>query len=343
MEIALIDSNECSIGGHNYIYRKILNRIDKTIIIEDSQDFKQISENPIKAFKGRLDYINRIPKKEIMHFLHLDIFYMFPHLFKKLKLKKIKIIGTLHWYPNKKIKSYLLKRSSKYIDIIVVHSEYIKDKLNDLGIFNVEVIDYPSFYPEHISINKNIINKDKSYIKILCIGATRFDKGIDIVSRSFQYINHDSKKCLKFLFAGRELDNAYDLPKKLANQYGINLEIVDKRLTDEEYWEYIDYCDVILLPYRKIFTGNSGPMTDGIYMNKFILGPNQGNLGFLINKHSLGLTFEQENHKDLADKISKLPNINLKKNHEYSEELSVEKFLEKYRIVYRGIEERVSK
>ena len=340
MEIALIDSNECCVGGHNYIYRKVLDEINNTIIINDVQKFKILSENPLRAYKERLDYINRIPKKEIMHFLHLDVFYMFPNLFRKLKLNNLKIIGTLHWYPSSMIKSKLLKKSSKYIDTIVVHSQYIRNKLNELGIYNVEVIDYPAFYPKEIEINKNINRKDNDYIKILCIGATRFDKGIDIVSKSFEYIDDNAKKHLKFVFAGKELDDAYKLPRNLANKYDIDLKIVNKKLTDEEYWGYMDYCDVILLPYRRIFTGNSGPMTDGIYMNKFILGPEEGNLGFMINNHNLGLTFEQENPKDLAVKISKLLNMDLIKTHKYRDELKVDRFVEKYRVIYKNIEDK---
>lgn len=336
MEIALIDSDECSPYGHNYIYRKTLNEINNTIIIDNPKKFESIAKNPIKAYKERLNYVENIPKKDIMHFLHLDVFYMFPNLFKKLKLNKLKIIGTLHWYPNKKIKSYQLKKTSKYIDVIVVHSQYIKNKLNEIGIYNVEVIDYPSFYPKNVNINNKLM-EDSDRIKILCIGATRFDKGIDIVSKSFEYISANSKKHLKFIFAGKELDNAYQLPIELSNKHNIDLDIINKRLTDEEYWEYLSYCDVVLLPYRKIFTGNSGPMTDGVYLNKFILGPDGGNLGYLIDCYDLGLTFKQENYIDLAVKISELTNKDLKKNHNYRQEIKVEKFIEKYNNIYESI------
>ena len=139
------------------------------------------------------------------------------------------------------------------------------------------------------------------------------------------------------------MDVSYQLPREEADKYNINVILKNKFLSDEEYKEEIVNSDVILLPYKKIFSGNSGPMTDGIYTNKFILGPDEGNLGFLINKYSLGLTFEQENPKDLADKISKLLNINLKKNHKYADQLSVDKFIEKHKLIYKEIEERMSK
>ncbi|MDY2884036.1 MAG: glycosyltransferase [Romboutsia timonensis] len=332
MEILLIDNNECTIGGHNYIYRKTLHEIQGTEIVYQVKNFTNLSKNPIKAYKEREDYFDNLPRKEIMHFLHLDVFYTFPSLFKKMKKNNVKIIGTLHWYPNKKIKSYLLKNSAKYIDTIVVHSEYIKRQLNLNGIYNVEVVDYPAFHTE--DIKESLVNNDK-YVNILCIGATRYDKGIDIAAKSFRYIDNNAKKYLKFVFAGKELDNAYQLPRELAKEYNINLEIISKSLTDEEYWNCMKNSDVILLPYRKIFTGNSGPMTDGIILDKYILGPNNGNLGYLINKYDLGETFVQEDEKSLGEVISKLCDKDLVKQHSYKSELTIEKFKDKYKMIYK--------
>ena len=119
-----------------------------------------------------------------------------------------------------------------------------------------------------------------------------------------------------------------------AKENNINVICKNKFLTEEEYEEEIYKTDVILLPYRKIFTGNSGPMTDGIYADKFILGPNNGNLGYLIKKYNLGSTFIQENCNDLAREIEKISQVEVKKTHKYKYELSIDKFNEKYTYIY---------
>ena len=78
-------------------------------------------------------------------------------------------------------------------------------------------------------------------------------------------------------------------------------------------------------------------MTDGIYANKFILGPNEGNLGFLINKYQLGDTFVQEDYKDLAKKISEINKLNLNKEHEYRDRLKSVNFLNLHAEIYNKI------
>ena len=62
------------------------------------------------------------------------------------------------------------------------------------------------------------------------------------------------------------------------------------------------YIRMIFFYYliEKIFRGNSGPMTDGVFANKYILSPNYGNIGYLTKKYNLGSTFKIENPKSLA-------------------------------------------
>ena len=78
-------------------------------------------------------------------------------------------------------------------------------------------------------------------------------------------------------------------------------------------------------------------MTDGIYANKFILGPDGGNLGYLIEKYDLGATFKQENPKELANVLNLLISRSLKKNHEYRQKIKKENFVDKYKKIYDNI------
>lgn len=53
-------------------------------------------------------------------------------------------------------------------------------------------------------------------------------------------------------------------------------------MTDREFAEVIAASDIIALPYRKKFNGASGPLVEGVYLGKCIIGPNHGNLGKLF-------------------------------------------------------------
>ncbi|MGL5152005.1 MAG: hypothetical protein ACRC7N_15710 [Clostridium sp.] len=330
MRIYLVDN---SITGHHKVYESTLNKIKNTGVLGKRYNFTELKVNPIKAYKERNMYISSINKEvkgAIVHFLYLDNLYKL--IYSNFTNKSSnKYIGTLHWAPKNRIEFILLKRFCKNLECIVVHSHYLKEYLESKGIKNIRVVDYPSFL-------KNIKEKDEgSNIIISCLGGTRSDKGLDILRESFQYLNSECKKSVTFNICGIEQEIKYSTILETANKYRVNITHKNKFLTDEEYEEEVKISKIILLPYRKEFRGNSGPMTDGIMMDKYIVGPNYGNIGYLINKYDLGSTFEVENPISLASELNSLINRNIIKNHEYKKELTVEKFLEKYEELYNEI------
>lgn len=337
MKIYLVDNAN---DGHHKVYQDTLNKINNTQILNKIIKFTDLKENFIKAYKERstfFKYVNsKTNKGDIIHLLYIDSLYKCPLIDKKLNRDK-KYIGTLHWVPKDAFRQNLLKRFSKKIELIIVHSEFLEEELNKIGIKNVKTIEYPSF----ININNKNIKKDKKLkdkIVISCLGGTRKDKGLDILSEAFKFIDSKCKEKIVFNICGIEQDIKYDDIMMSAKENNINVICKNKFLTEEEYEEEIYKTDVILLPYRKIFTGNSGPMTDGIYADKFILGPNNGNLGYLIKKYNLGSTFIQENYNDLAREIEKISQVEVKKTHKYKYELSIDKFNEKYTDIYNYLE-----
>lgn len=336
MKIYLVDNAN---DGHHKVYQDTLNKINNTQILNKIIKFTDLKENFIKAYKERstfFKYVNsKTNKGDIIHLLYIDSLYKCPLIDKKLNRDK-KYIGTLHWVPKDAFRQNLLKRFSKKIELIIVHSEFLEEELNKIGIKNVKTIEYPSF----ININNKNIKKDKELkdkIVISCLGGTRKDKGLDILSEAFKFIDSKCKEKIVFNICGIEQDIKYDDIMMSAKENNIDVICKNKFLTEQEYEEEIYKTDVILLPYRKIFSGNSGPMTDGIYANKFILGPNEGNLGFLINKYQLGDTFVQEDYKDLAKKISEINKLNLNKEHEYRDRLKSVNFLNLHAEIYNKI------
>lgn len=334
-KIMLIDENECLNGGHNAVYREVLNTIEGTEIYDNPCKFPASSKHPIKGYFVRKQYVKSIPKCEIACLLHLDTIYMYPSLMKRLKEEMGSVIGVLHWFPQGKMKERLLKKTSRYMDVIVVHSEYIKKQLEYVNIINVKTIDYPIFCKMNFhELKKNSSTNKKTFV---CMGGSRFDKGLDILADSFQYISEKLREKIKFIVAGEEIDIPYNQILKQARLSDIEVTVHSKCLSEEEYWQCISDADVVLLPYRKIFGGNSGPMTDGIALNKYILGPNYGNLGYLINRYNLGSTFEIENAYSLAKEIERVSQIDTTCNHDYRKCLDVRLFIKKYKELFNTI------
>ena len=62
----------------------------------------------------------------------------------------------------------------------------------------------------------------------------------------------------------------------------------------------------IVLPYRKIFDGASGPLIEAVWAGKPVIGSDSKSLGELIKEEKIGLTFEPENPIALSKTIDKL-------------------------------------
>lgn len=336
MDILLVDNSN---DGHHKIYQDTLNNIENTKILNNIMKFEDVSNNFYKAYIQRKNFLKKvdeeIKEKSIVHFLYLDSIYKCPFISKFLYENKNVYIATLHWIPQDFIRKVMLKKFAKKLKLIIVHSEYLKEKLNDIGIKNVICIDYPSFIEKSSCLVEK--NKNTEKINLVCLGGTRIDKGLDILCESFKYIDDISKDKLLFTIAGLEQSIKYEFIKKEAKKNNINIVVKNKFLTESEYVEEIRNASVILLPYRKVFSGNSGPMTDGVYLEKYILGPNYGNLGFLINKYNLGDTFNIEDPVDLGKKISEITEKNLVVKTEYSKKLDKDIFIFKHKEIYKEL------
>lgn len=328
--------------GHHSVYMKALEKIKLVNNISKNYKLEMNKIKIVKYIKQRKDILKfglkETDNNGILHLLYLDPLYMLGPLFRKSKNKKI--IGTLHHYPQNKIKEILFKISSKQIDKIIVHSDYLKDQLINLGVQNIEVIDYPVFNKYEIDDIEKIkleFGLDSKKYTISALGGTRQDKGLDILLDSFKYINENIKNKIQINICGKEEDIKRHYIINKCKDLNISYRIKLDYLTDEEFYKNVAISDSIIIPYRKIFNGNSGPMTEGIYQNKPIVAPNSGNLGYLMENYNLGFTFESENPKSLALAIEKLIKEGWKsdeKSIEYREKLNVETFIKKHKNIY---------
>ncbi len=323
-------------GGHHLKYMMALLGVEGTEPYIDKKSFTSYKKNPVKSIKERLSYFDKIPPAHNICLLYLDNHYFFPFIFRKLNKKCDNLIGVLHWFPKSKILISLLRLTSKKMSKIVVHSDYIRRQCSDAGISNAVTIDYPVICDVDCA---SLIRNDSHGKKVfVCLGGSRTDKGPDVLNEAFDYIDDNVCGKIKILVAGKELDFPYSEIAASAHKKNIEIEFINKRLSDEEYWQCVIDADVILLPYKRIFTGNSGPMTDGVSQNKYILGPDEGNLGYFINKYHLGSTFKIENPQSLGKEISRVALIDTTCSHKYREKLEVSDFRESYRALFESLD-----
>ena len=348
MKVLLVDT---AVSGHHVSYLKALisNENCEFVICVPKKisgiETKQMeiknsnfgSRNFIQYYKWikEIQSAANAEKPDIIQFLYGDIFYRYFGLGLS-KFKKYKTVVTFHQIRNSFLRNISIKAISKKINTGIVHTEELLKKLNSLYINNAKHIEYPHFNDINY-INKEFALKylglsDKTPV-LLALGGTRYDKGLDILLEALKYAD----KPFQLIIAGQEQYFDKSFIENKIETYKDNVRLLLKFLSDEEFSICINACDFIVLPYRKIFTGASGPLGEGVWLRKTIIGPNHGSLGDIITKNNIGITFTSED----SYMLSKVINDQLNKKYEWNDiaenyrlTLSVYKFKNDYQVIY---------
>lgn len=351
--------------GHHFIYNSTIMMNLKTNykiiyftnILDNQKKMKLNNENIVYKEVKIVEYNNKILKQlsyfqflfkaykyavknkfDSIHFFTLD-FILLPVLILNFFFK-MQTTATLHWYPNNKLKGKLLRLVIRCsLMKLVVHGEYIKMQVAQLTdnkyIDKIISIDYPSLTDKIIRKDNNI-NKQNDEKVLLYFGEMRYDKGIDILISSLKHIKNN----YKLIIAGRPMYFTEEYLTDLLHDF-TNVTPYLGFVPDDIAEEYFTLADIVVLPYRKIFNGQSGPLTDGVKHNCLIIAPNIGQIGYTVEKYLLGVTYEAENSIALANSIDYcIENYGTImtehcKNFEYYNEITtVSTFIQKYDRVF---------
>ena len=326
--------------GHHEVYLNTLLNITDTKALQMKVDIRRIKLNIInivKYYKALHVQLHAIPKGNLAHILYSDIYYKIPFLSSSL-LQRNKTIVTMHSCPNGKIKRWLMKNFCKRVSAVIVHSEFIKEKLNKLGLTNVYYIDYPSFYDYSSLAPRKELRKQAGLtgndIVLTALGGIRHDKGLDILLEAFKYLDKTEKQRIVLNIAGREgFMNSHQIAE-LCHTNGIRSRLNIQPLTDKEFMENVEISDYLVMPYRCKMTGNSGPITEAIVRNIPSVVPKGSNLGYIAEHYHVGVTFQQENVMDLAKTITSLVKNPFKISGKYSHKLTQSTFIQKHIELY---------
>jgi glycosyltransferase involved in cell wall biosynthesis len=230
------------------------------------------------------------------------------------------------------------KRIASSVDKVVLHSEFLKDKLSEYGKNNGFHIEYPNFKksPYTKEEDKKYYSLNENIPVLGCIGETRSDKGLDIMLEALKYV----KQPFQLLVAGKPVhfDEAYI--KEKSEGYADRVHTKLEFLSDEDFLRAVNASDIITVPYRKVFNAASGPLGEGVALGKCIIGPSHGNLCDSIVKNHLGYTFESENAEALANVLEEALAKNFVPDEEYEkykETLNVSYFLKSYNDLYNSL------
>lgn len=337
---------DTSVGGHHLIYVNHLLQIapeESFAVLPEGDETAEgrVVKLPIKGIRRPMDYqkwmkaLHRIAKKErpdIVHFLDGDTmmryFGLGLHGFESARL----VITFHHLFPGR-LREISMRRMLSRAAAGVFHTEEIERTVTGYGCTNTRLIPYPCFL-------KTSMQEGGSYHHtppiLLALGGTRYDKGLDILLEALKKVQSP----FHLIVAGKEEDFDRAYIEEQTADYLERPELVLRFLEEEEVLHFLQKADIIVLPYRKVFDGASGPMNEGIYLGKTIVGPDHGSLGSLIERQHVGYTFAGEDREALASCLEKA----LQNPRQYDEtakkaqrELLPELFRERYRRLYEEI------
>ena len=352
LKVLFIDT---ALGGHHDYYAKTLEKAaDEAVyivpqkivslgskqIIVDSGFVKRKSYAGYLAWLAKIRRIVRAEKPDLLHFLYGDVFYRYFAVGLKRACYGRPCVVTCHHVRRSRLYDFTLKRLLRAASVLVVHTDSLKNDMEALCTCNVEHVEYPAMMDivecsQAEALSRLGLRVNDGEKVLLALGGIRHDKGLDVLLKALKNV----KGKFHLIVAGEEDDFNREFILKESEGYKNHVTLKLGYLDDHEYADYMNSTDIVVLPYRKIFDGASGPLADGAYLGKMIIGPLHKSLGKVIRDNHLGLTFETENAESLARVIDEALSVNFQPDEnyrEYQSRLLVKVFREHYKKIYEN-------
>lgn len=270
----------------------------------------------------------------------------------KLKRKGIKVLLTVHEvFPHRpflggKMDKKLIKKMFEDADLLLVHTNTLKDGLLDLFPLSpgkVRVIPHGcSEFPESLS---DVITLKKKYHvpsdrkALLFFGTIRENKGLNILLDVMRELKEGYFLLLAGQIAGVSEPQA-DYYKGIikTNNIGDSVYWVERFISDEEISEVFKIADAIVLPYRKSFLAQSGVLSLAIGYEKPCVVSDVGGMGETVREYNLGVVVRPDDKDGLKQGIISLfKNKNNFRFDKYKRENSWNNIADKLIAVYREL------
>ena len=140
------------------------------------------------------------------------------------------------------------------------------------------------------------------------------DKGADIAINMLSHL----PKQFHLLFAGQDTYFSRTYLAGLATEQGFpgRVHFDNRFIPEDEMPAYFFGCDIVLIPYRKNFAGQSGPLTMAASFGIKVVAPNLPVLAETVLKNDLGYLYPVEDVELMAEAVQKALNATAPK---YSE------------------------
>lgn len=366
MKVALIDPFK---RGHHRSYSSILSEglLEKGIEtvymgnkeIADYLNEKGIQTHPLNLWDHKNPIIREGAKfafvkqalslsrgnVDIVHFLYADRFIRSLGFFSNPE-NDPPLCATIHWgyllpefYTGRKLDR--IKCSSENMALgkivrngsrIMVHSEILSRRFAQCnGTDSFDPVPYPIEIDPHDTFDSEGFRKQmdipQNCILLLCFGEARYEKGFDLAIRSLPHL----PQYFHLAICGPEKDLTKDDLFNLGQKIGVSprLHLNLRYVSESEMISWFMASDLLLIPYRTPFSGQSGPLINAANLGLPVIVSDLAVLRETVEKYTLGKIFEEGNLNSLVNTtlaiskdLSKVRNLTFTKDH------SPEKFVD---------------
>jgi glycosyltransferase involved in cell wall biosynthesis len=301
----------------NNIYRKKENPFIRVLI-------QSLQQNGVEAEYGLDNFWNNYQKYDVIHFQWpekifggghpIDLEKIERHL-NALKEAGIKTVITCHnFHPHKFNADLCCLYDLLYAKCDAVHhlGEYscqqLKHKTGHLT--NHFIVGHPAYY----SIDEVNITKEEARERlqiaattkvVLCFGDFRFSRERALVLKAFNQLPYDDKLLLAPRFFHNKIPLSFFWYRlvQLLNRKKYGKSSFSKGfISDSDLPCYLTAADVLLIQRKEIL--NSGNLFLGFSFGKAVVGPDRGNVGFILRQTG-NPVFDPDNPSTLITALQK--------------------------------------
>ena len=238
----------------------------------------------------------------------------------------IDLVVTLHDLPNdqgmRTWKTRLLARPySRHLpkaDLLVVHGEWSKERLQavlqaeslSVSVLPIASFDYGPPTGSRGELRKKFGLDEDGYIALF-FGSLRLEKGLDVLIEALADPRIDY---LHLLVVGvspsrSEPDVAYF--RSRADFLGVASRItwIDRYVSDEEIPNIFDCVDVVVLPYRSSFAGQSGVLAVAAAYGVPVVVSAVGEMESTVRESGMGICVPPDSPEELAQAIARMRDV----------------------------------
>ena len=138
----------------------------------------------------------------------------------------------------------------------------------------------------------------------LFFGVLRRDKGIESLLEAASLLKRLQE--FRLVLAGWPMEYTAEQIVGLVDRWGLRDRAILRLgyVADADVPAYFAAADVLVLPYAKMYTGGSGPITKGACTyRRPVIATRVSGMGDLVAHHGIGLVAEPDNPRSLAEKM----------------------------------------